>query len=210
MKTTRTLVKRTALIAGLVLSSGAWLSAQTPQAGIERPAGGLDRQQDKYAAALGTTNQSSQPLKINKGSSLIGTTVKNQQGETLGKITDLVIDFNSERVSYVVLDSASGVLTAQKLHAVPLRAFQPDAEGKSLVLNAEKAKLDRSAGFSKDNWPAVATPAWGAEPFWKDAKGTHDFPEPRALDQRYIQDPPNEDSQDTTKGLKNTEPPPQP
>jgi len=208
MKTKKTLVKRAALIAVLALGSSAWLSAQTTQERIGQPAGGLDLQQDKYAAGLGTNSQSSQPLKINKGSSLIGTTVKNQQGETLGKITDLVIDFSTERVSYVVMDSASGVLIAQKLHAVPLRAFQPDAEGKSLILNAEKAKLDRAAGFSKDNWPAVATPAWGAEPFWKGAKGTHDSPEQRALDQRYLQDQPNKDYPDTTKQPKKTEPQP--
>jgi len=227
MKTTKTSVKRAALIAVLVLGSSAWLSAQTYQGRIAPPGSGLDRQQnwygtnsqynqgrsgqaeaglgsqqDNYAITLGTNAQSSQPLKINKGSSLIGTTVKNQQGETLGKVSDLVIDFSTERVTYVVLDSAPGVLTAQKLHAVPLRAFQPDAEGTSLILNAEKAKLDRAPGFAKDNWPVVAAPAWGAEPFWKNTQGTHDSPEQRALDQHYMHDNLNKDSQTTTKQPK--------
>lgn len=235
MKTTKTPAKRAALIAVLVLGSTTWLSAQQtnqwqngqPGSGLDRqqnrygtnsqnnrgrigqPPGGLGRQQDNYAVTVGTNVQSSQPLKINKGSSLIGTTVKNQQGETLGKVSDLVIDFKTERVSYVVLDNAPGVLSAQKLHAVPLRAFQPDTEGTSLILNADKAQLDRAAGFGTDNWPAVTAPAWGAQPFWKNAQGTNDSSEQRALDQRYNQEDRSKDSQTTTKQPK-TESQPRP
>jgi len=210
MKTTNTLAKRAVLIAVLILGSSAWLSAQTDQGRIGQPDRGLGRQQDKHAGVLGTNSQSSQPLKINKASALIGTTVKNQQGEKLGKIHDLVIDFNSDRVAYFVLDSETGLLNAQKLHAVPLRAFQPDSEGTSLILNADKAKLDRSEGFTKDNWPAVGAAAWGAEPFWKDAQGAYGSPERRALDQQNNQDKLNKDYNDATKELKKTEPQPQP
>ena len=212
MKTTKTLAKRAALIAVLVLGSSTWLSAQTSQGRIgqhygwrldnngnvikaTRPTGGLQGsdvpvafQQDKYADALGTNSQSSQPLKINKGTSLIGTTVKNQQGETLGKITDLVIDYNSERVSYVVLDSGAGTLNAQKLHAVPLRAFQPDAAGTFLILNTDKAKLDSSQGFANNNWPSTATGTWGAEPSWKDTQGSPESCDERDLNQQKVKE----------------------
>ena len=120
-----------------------------------------------------TNTQSMQTSKVDKGSILIGTTVNNQQGEELGKIRDLVIDFGSDRVAYVVLASKNGLFNAQKLHAVPLRAFQPDADGTSLILNADKDKFERSLGFDKDNWPAMSNAAWGAEPIWKDYQGTN-------------------------------------
>jgi sporulation protein YlmC with PRC-barrel domain len=179
MKTTNTLARRAALMTVLILGSSAWLSAQdTNEDRIEVLGARLDRQQEKTTAGLSTNSQSAQVMKINKGSSLIGSTVKNQKGEELGKIRDLVIDFNSGRVAYIVLDSATGLLGPQKLHAVPLRAFQPDPAGTSLVLNADKGKLERSEGFAKDNWPAVTTATWGAEPFWKLAPRTTE-PQPQ-------------------------------
>ena len=184
MKTTNTLVKRVALIAVLLLGGSAWASAQTNQGQLGEPEGGPASQQDNVTAGASTNSQSSQLMKINKGSSLIGATVKNQQGEELGKISDLVIDFNSDRIAYAVLNSETGLFSSSKLHAVPLRAFQPDATGTSLILNADKAKLDSSESFDKNNWPAVTTATWGAEPFWKDAPGSSGAPEGRDMGQQ--------------------------
>jgi sporulation protein YlmC with PRC-barrel domain len=186
MKTTKTLAKRAALIAVLILGSSAWVSAQTKQGQLAEPEGGPGSPQDNQTGVVSTNSQSSQLMKINKGSSLIGATVKNQQGEELGKISDLVIDFNSDRVAYVVLNSETGLFSAAKLHAVPLNAFQPDSEGACLILNADKAKLDHSEGFDKNNWPAATTATWGAEPFWKDAQGSSSAQEGRDVDQQKI------------------------
>ena len=73
----------------------------------------------------------------------------------MGKIHDIVIDLNADRVAYVVLATKTGVLGPEKLHAVPLRAFQAGSDGKSLTLNADKDKLTRAEGFDKNNWPAL-------------------------------------------------------
>lgn len=188
MKTTNKLAKRLALLTVLVLGSSVWVSAQPNPEQIGQPEGGLGRRQGSITTDGSTNRQSLQAMKINKGSSLIGAMVKNPQGEKLGKIHDLVIDFNSDRVAYVVLASEVGLLSAGKLHAVPLRAFQPDAEGKALILNADKAKLDRSDGFAKDNWPAVTTATWGAEPFWQDAQGDSNSQEGRDLEQLKLKE----------------------
>ena len=177
MKHTKTLAKRSALFAVLILGSSAWLSAQDTNLNrIEVIGSGLGRPQEKTTADMNTNSQTSEVLKINKGSSLIGIVVKSQQGEELGKIRDLVIDFNSGRVAYLVLDSASGLFSSPKLHAVPLLAFQPDPTGTSLILNASRSKLDLSEGLAKDNWPAVTTATWGAEQFWKDPPGHFQLP----------------------------------
>jgi len=165
MKTSKQSNAPVALAALLILGSGAWLYAQSSQDQTEQTTRVSDtRRTDQIAA-----NQSGgQPAKVNKGSSLIGSTVKNEQGEDLGKVRDIVLDFNTDRVAYVVLGSDSGLLSSEKLHAVPLRAFKPDAGGTFLVLNADKAKLESAAGFDKNNWPALGTATLGAEPFWKD------------------------------------------
>lgn len=176
-------------------------NSQYIQGQTGQPGSGLDRQQNRTG-----TSQAAQPLSINKGSSLIGTTVKNQQGETLGKITDLVIDLKSERVSYLVLDSGAGISSTEKLHAVPLRAFTANSEGTALTLNADKAKLGSSEGFTKDNWPTVGTATWGAEPFWKDTQEADDSAQKRALEQQYIQDQINQEPKDASKDFRGTKP----
>jgi len=121
-----------------------------------------------------------QPAKLNKASSLIGIAVKNQKGEELGKIRDVVIDFTDERVAYCVLGASSGLLSSEKLHAVPLRALQPATDGASLTLNVDKETLANSAGFDKSSWPSMTKPAWGAEikPLTDESPGTGKVREP--------------------------------
>jgi sporulation protein YlmC with PRC-barrel domain len=210
MKKTYKLAKQPALAAVLILASGAILNAQTNQAQTGQPESGLGRQQATITADPGTASQAPQLMKINKASSLIGATVKNQQGVSLGKIHDVVIDLNSERVAYAVLDSGAGLLNPQKLHAVPLRAFQADADGKTLILNADRQKLVQSEGFDKNNWPGVTTTAWGAEPFWKDPSS----PEATNAEKRSIKEQQDkkykelEDAVTPKKTVPQTEPKP--
>lgn len=217
MKTNNTSVKRGALIAVLILSTGAWLSAQdnpgqtpgqTPQTpgqtpgqigGNENAVGHPQDTKTTDTTSTYTNTQALQTKKVNKGSVLIGTTVKNQQGEELGKIRDLVIDFSSDRVAYVVLASKTGLFNGQKLHAVPLRAFQPDADGTSLILNTEKDKFERSTGFDKDNWPAMGNAAWGAEPLWKDYQGINTIQTGREGQDTDLQKRDYREPKDTTK-----------
>ncbi len=109
------------------------------------------------------------PTKANKASSLIGMEVRGSDGKKLGEIEDIVFDLKSDRVAYAVLDvGGGGLFTADKHHAVPLRAFQAGPDGDYLTLSADRAKLERAPALQKDAWPSVVNPAWGAEPFWKD------------------------------------------
>jgi len=134
-----------------------------------------------------------QVTKINKASQLVGMTVKNQQGEKLGKIDDVVIDLSGEKVAYCVLSVSQGAFSADKLHAVPLRAFQPSADGTHITLNADKEKLAQAPGFDKENWPSPSNPSWGAQPFWQE-QGTSS---PGASDSRYRDDKSKDNSKDS-------------
>lgn len=122
--------------------------------------------------AEGSMTMAGQPQKMNKASELIGMEVKNQQGEKLGKIRDVVIDLKSGRAAYAVIGVSEGTFgLREKLHAVPLNAFQASATGDSLTLYTDKDKLARAQGFDKNSWPSVSNPSWGAEPFWQDPAG---------------------------------------
>jgi sporulation protein YlmC with PRC-barrel domain len=109
------------------------------------------------------------PAPTNKASGLLGMEVRNQNGDRLGYIKDLVIDWKTEQVSYAVLNTAPKILPGidQKLLAVPLAALVVSADKRHLVLNADKSKVQAALGFDRDHWPSVDNPSWGAEPFWQ-------------------------------------------
>ena len=155
--------KNTIKLAALVLTgagvTAGWLVAQGQEDTYPRPG---------QRSSQTTTTTTTEMRKINKASELIGMDVKNLQGEKLGDIKDVVLDFTNERVGYVVLSADPGALQAEKLHAVPLKAFQPSADGDSLILNADKQKLASAQGFSKESWPNPSNPSWGAQPFWQE------------------------------------------
>jgi sporulation protein YlmC with PRC-barrel domain len=119
-----------------------------------------------------TKSNEGAPAKFNKASGIVGMDVRNQKGEHLGHIKDLVIDWKTEQVSYAVISTGDRLLLdiKEKLLAVPLTALTVSLDQKHLILNADKAKVEAALGFNRNNWPSVSNTSWGAEPFWQ--KGT--------------------------------------
>jgi sporulation protein YlmC with PRC-barrel domain len=113
--------------------------------------------------ALSQTDTNQAPAPVNKASTLLGMTVKNQNQETLGTIKDVVFNLQSGRVAYVVLqkDGQSG---PNANIAVPLTAFTPSPDNSTLILNADKSKVQSSQGFSSTDLPSVNSQSYGAEP----------------------------------------------
>lgn len=109
-----------------------------------------------------------QPKKVNKATSLIGMEVRGSDGKGVGKIHDIVFDLSTDRVAYCVLRTGGALSLSQKLHAVPLRAFQASPDDSYLTLQVDRAKFEQAAGFDPKEWPAAVNPAWGAEPFWQE------------------------------------------
>jgi sporulation protein YlmC with PRC-barrel domain len=176
MNKSSTLKRKAGVAVVFGLATATWLIAQSQNYGSgqqnqqgQQPGqqqGQYQQQQGQYRSGMAGTNQISE---INKASELIGMEVKNQQGEKLGEIKDIVIDFQQDRVGYVVLSTDTGTFSAEKLHAVPLRAFQQGSDGKTVTLNATKSSLANSEGFSKESWPSPSNPSWGAQPFWRES-----------------------------------------
>jgi sporulation protein YlmC with PRC-barrel domain len=98
--------------------------------------------------------------KANKASDLIGMDVRNNQNEKLGDIKDLVLDLHSGKVAYAVLSVGGFLGIGDKYIAVPPESFSVAPDGKNLVLNADKAKIQNAPGFAKNDWPDVNTPTW--------------------------------------------------
>lgn len=93
-------------------------------------------------------------------STISGESVKNLEGEELGKIEDLVIDLGSGRVAYAVVSFGGRFMRAGKLFAIPWASLAVDQGDKKMLLNVAREKLEAAEGFDKDHWPDMADPAF--------------------------------------------------
>jgi sporulation protein YlmC with PRC-barrel domain len=127
----------------------AWALAQ------DRPV--LDR-----PAQPGTpTGQGSQVgMQAVRASNLEGMTVKNQQGETLGKIEDVVMAVQDGHIAYVVLDVGGWFDLGGKHIAAPWNAFQVNPDGKHVTLNTTTEKLRQAPSFERTYVPENVERAW--------------------------------------------------
>jgi len=111
-------------------------------------------------------------------SRLMNCEVKNPEGETIGKLEELVIDAELGRAAYGVIKSSSGFLKSGKIFAVPCGALQLSEDESGLVLDVEKESLKNAPAFNKGRWPDMADRRWGnsvhaffeTTPFWEDRR----------------------------------------
>lgn len=91
-------------------------------------------------------------------STIIGEAVINREDETLGKVSELVIDANAGHLSYAVLDFD------RKRFAIPWDAFEFANTENKLILDVGQEKLEAAPGFDKsDDWPDFADRTWGGD-----------------------------------------------
>jgi len=107
-----------------------------------------------------TNSTSDQPAQFNKASGIIGMEVRNQSNERLGEIKDVVFDLKTDRVAYAVLSTGG---TTRKLLAVPLSALTPSSDNATLLLSADKSRLEAAKGLEPNNWPSATSLVWGAQ-----------------------------------------------
>lgn len=87
-----------------------------------------------------------------KASDIIGMTVKNYQGEKLGKIEDLAMDVESGRIVQVIISTGGFIGLGDRLTAVPPGALHHDVTNKVLHLDANKEKLKSAPEFVTAKW----------------------------------------------------------
>jgi sporulation protein YlmC with PRC-barrel domain len=92
-----------------------------------------------------------------RSSQITGMTVTNPQGEKLGKIGDLLID-QSGALKYAILSHGGLLGIGDKLIPIPWRALKLDKEKSALVVNVDKAALEKAPSFDPKEWPKVIAP----------------------------------------------------
>lgn len=92
-----------------------------------------------------------------KCSELIGARVRNNAGESLGTVVNLMVDLPTERVVYVLI-SFTG--KDSDLYAVPPMAFQNSGEHSPLVLNIDKSRAESLSHDDGFFWSNLAESSW--------------------------------------------------
>ena len=101
--------------------------------------------------AMGQTQSMSKD--IVRADKLIGKTAKDQQGNDLGEIKDLVVD-QSGRAAYLILSSSE---TAGKLVPVPYSQAGISMQQDEIILqNIDQAKLQNAPAFTEDEWQKLS------------------------------------------------------
>jgi sporulation protein YlmC with PRC-barrel domain len=127
---------------------------------------------------------------------IIGKKVKNLQDEDLGKIQDLIINFDAATAPYAVI-SHGGVLGAGRSKtAVPLDSLRSSADGKTMILAATKEQLENAPKTPTGAWANSANAEWA-----KNVDGFYGTPTamersrfdreraPEGTDRTYVRDP---------------------
>jgi hypothetical protein len=128
----------------------------------------------QLVGSLDATAQS-QSWQLHLGSSIIGSNVKNPQGKDLGKMKDLVVNADDNRVVYAVVSSGGVLGVGEKLFAVPLSVLKRAAEANTFILEIGQEQIPNAPEFNQHNWPQMTDPQWitsvytfyGLQPYWQ-------------------------------------------
>jgi len=104
-----------------------------------------------------TTKSLSSRSGIIDSTKVIGAKVENTQGERLGKLESLMLDFDEGRILYAVLSFGGFLGLGDKLFPVPVEAvmIKKDADGNvdKCIFDVDKERLKNAPGYSRDTLP---------------------------------------------------------
>lgn len=95
-----------------------------------------------------------------RATNVVGTKVINQSKDRLGEIGDLVLDFNTGEIAYVVIASGGVLGVGDTLHAVPWKALRLNPDRDAFILNVTEAAWKNAPGFDQQDWPEVSDQSW--------------------------------------------------
>jgi sporulation protein YlmC with PRC-barrel domain len=87
---------------------------------------------------------------------LLGSDVKNPQGQDVGDLKQLMLDPHTGRVMYAVVSIGGFLGMGEKTVVVPWNALEVARNGKSLVLNVSPQMLQQAPAYEKGKEPVYA------------------------------------------------------
>jgi len=96
-----------------------------------------------------------------RASDALGKDVHNPNNDNLGDVKEIVVDPSRARVTYFVLSSGGFLGLGDKLFAIPweeLHVNRKDKDKLALVLDIDKARLEKSPEYKEADWARMSDP----------------------------------------------------
>ena len=120
-------------------------------------------QDPKSTEAGDTANKTAEHSKINAFmvEKIIGFKVINMKGVPIGKIENLVLDIDTGKILYAVLESGGFLTIGDKLIPVPWESLAALPSEGIFFLNQTKEQMEKAPAFDKNNLPNIEDLNWG-------------------------------------------------
>ena len=115
-----------------------------------------EQQESQSPSSSQSQSSRSAVQELNQAANILGTPVFLREGERAGRIQDVVIDFDTGRVAYMVVQTSPARGQEGNLVAIPAHYFQ--IRNDELYLNASRSMLQRARTFTAQNLPALPEP----------------------------------------------------
>jgi sporulation protein YlmC with PRC-barrel domain len=96
---------------------------------------------------------------LNRASDFIGKNAKNQLGENIGKVDDIIFN-SSGNISYLILSRGGFLGFGAELIPVPWHTENIDIQRGALIMNIDRQKLDEAPTFSRREWENIEDQAF--------------------------------------------------
>ena len=94
---------------------------------------------------------------------VIGDKVVNPQGENLGKIEEVMLDVNDDRIAYAVLSFGGFLGMGEKYHPLPWKALTYDPSMGGYVVDLDKRQLENAPTYERSEAPDWGDPSYGRQ-----------------------------------------------
>jgi sporulation protein YlmC with PRC-barrel domain len=128
-----------------------WISTRNPDGTWTREYYSNERRANNTWSRLGY---------VQKAGRLMGTSVKNLQGQELGKVENLMVDLSAGRIIAVIISTGGFLDMGDELSAVPPTALRFNPQHDTLQLDASKEMLAGLPHFKAGQWPDFSQPGY--------------------------------------------------
>ena len=94
---------------------------------------------------------------------IVGSKVRTMKGEELGTIEDIVVDIDTGRILYAVMDIGGFLGIGGKLLPIPWRSLAPLPSEGIFFLDITKEKLKDAPAYDRNNLPDMGDMHWGTK-----------------------------------------------
>jgi sporulation protein YlmC with PRC-barrel domain len=134
------------------------VSAGTLSRGGQKPGGGAPPVEESRSVSRDDIRDGA--AHVLSARTLTGNRVRNEAGEDLGEVEEIMLDVPGGRIAYAVLSFGGIGGFGNKLFAVPWSVLRLDVGKHEFILDASREMLENSPGFDKGNWPHIADAAF--------------------------------------------------